>query len=212
MTTFTSIPKSIEDALEQRSGRSSRRDFLKTSGVFVVSFGAAAVSPALPFAVAAQGEATAGPYPEPDFRELDTWIAIHENNTATFFVGKTDCGQGTGTAFRQMMSDELDIAYDDTDVIMGSISEESGSNCSMMANTSAGVATLKKSFMGDPQNPHRPPGSPLRTVTDERAGEGIEFPFPRRPRSASVLRLPRGATLGSGRGPACLPLCPTCPP
>ncbi len=120
MTTFTSIAKSIEDALEQRSGRSSRRDFLKTSGVFVVSFGAAAVSPALPFAVAAQGEATAGPYPEPDFRELDTWIAIHENNTATFFVGKTDCGQGTGTAFRQMMSDELDIAYDDTDVIMGS--------------------------------------------------------------------------------------------
>src|SRR5204862_8025302 len=40
--------------------------------------------------------------------------------TATFFVGKTDCGQGTGTAFRQMMSDELDIAYDKTTCIMGS--------------------------------------------------------------------------------------------
>src|SRR4029077_8588134 len=29
-------------------------------------------------------------------------------------------GQGTGTAFRQMMSDELDIAYDKTSCIMGS--------------------------------------------------------------------------------------------
>ena len=44
---------------------------------------------------------------------------IHPNNTATFFVGKTDGGQGTGTAFRQMMSDELDIAYDRTSLVMG---------------------------------------------------------------------------------------------
>ena len=43
-----------------------------------------------------------------------------QDNTATFYVGKTDCGQGTGTAFRQMMSDELDIAYDKTTCIMGS--------------------------------------------------------------------------------------------
>ena len=45
---------------------------------------------------------------------------IHQDNTATFYVGKTDCGQGTGTAFRQMMADELDIAYDKTTCIMGS--------------------------------------------------------------------------------------------
>src|SRR5207245_9064606 len=44
---------------------------------------------------------------------------IHPDNTATFYVGKTDCGQGTGTSFRQMMSDELDIAYKDTTCIMG---------------------------------------------------------------------------------------------
>ena len=66
------------------------------------------------------GGATAGPYPDPDFRQLDSWIVIHENNTATFYVGKTDCGQGTGTSFRQMMSDELDIAYDKTSCVMGS--------------------------------------------------------------------------------------------
>jgi CO/xanthine dehydrogenase Mo-binding subunit len=84
-----------------------------------VSFSAAAVTGADPLA-AAVGDAEAaadqavGPYPDPDFRQLDTWIAIHSDNTATFYVGKTDGGQGTGTAFRQMMSDELDIAYDRT--------------------------------------------------------------------------------------------------
>src|SRR5437867_2460910 len=62
----------------------------------------------------------AGPYPDPNFRQLDSWIVIHEDNTATFYVGKTDCGQGTGTSFRQMMSDELDIAYNKTNLIMGS--------------------------------------------------------------------------------------------
>ena len=61
-----------------------------------------------------------GPYHDPDFHQIDSWIVIHENNTATFYVGKTDPGQGTGTAFRQLMSDELDIAFDKTDLIMGS--------------------------------------------------------------------------------------------
>jgi CO/xanthine dehydrogenase Mo-binding subunit len=44
---------------------------------------------------------------------------IRENNTATFYVGKTDLGQGTGTAFRQIMADELDMAYDATSCVMG---------------------------------------------------------------------------------------------
>ena len=95
----------------------SRRTFLKGSGMLVVSVGAAAVTG--PFAIDANGQA-AGPYPDPTFRQLDSWIVIREDNTATFFVGKTDCGQGTGTAFRQMMSDELDIAYDKTTCVMGS--------------------------------------------------------------------------------------------
>ena len=96
----------------------SRRDFLKTSGMLVVSVGAArAAMFAGPLGAAAQA---AGPYPDPDFRQLDSWIVVHGDNTATFYVGKTDCGQGTGTAFRQMMSDELDIAYENTTCVMGS--------------------------------------------------------------------------------------------
>src|SRR5439155_12974811 len=115
MTSFANVPQHIEELLE--SCGLSRRTFLKGSGLLVVSIGAGALAGS--FGAHANAQA-AGPYPDPDFRQLDSWIVVHENNTATFYVGKTDCGQGTGTAFRQMMSDELDIAYDKTSCIMGS--------------------------------------------------------------------------------------------
>jgi len=113
MRTFTNIPAYIEEALERQ--QPSRRGFLKTSGLMAVTVAASTIAGPL-----AEAQQAAGPYPDPDFRQLDSWIVIHENNTATFYVGKTDCGQGTGTAFRQMMADELDIAYDKTSCIMGS--------------------------------------------------------------------------------------------
>jgi nicotinate dehydrogenase subunit B len=122
MTTFTNIPQQIKDVIQKWTGSPSRRDFLKGSGLFVVSFSAAAVADAsLLSATAGQAGGTvgAGPFPDPDFRRLDSWIVIHPDSTATFYVGKTDGGQGTGTAFRQMMCDELDIAFDKTSLVMG---------------------------------------------------------------------------------------------
>ncbi len=96
----------------------SRRDFLKTSGMLVVGFSALPALEAHALTGAfGQGP---GPYPDPDFHQLDSWIVIRADNSATFYVGKTDLGQGTGTAFRQIMSDELDIAYDRTSCVMGS--------------------------------------------------------------------------------------------
>ena len=121
MTTVTNIPRQIEEWLEQ-NGRTSRRSFLKTSGLLVVSLSAAEIARPLGAEASAQGDAAAraaGPYPEVDFRQLDSWIVIQEDSTATFYVGKTDGGQGVGTAFRQMMSSELDIAFDKTSLIMG---------------------------------------------------------------------------------------------
>jgi nicotinate dehydrogenase subunit B len=95
----------------------TRRDFLKTSGYLVVGIGAAGLVSEMP--LVAQGGG-AGPYPDVDFKQLDSWIVIKADNTATFFVGKTDLGQGTGTAFRQIMSDELDMPYERTSCVMGS--------------------------------------------------------------------------------------------
>src|SRR5688500_2063 len=99
----------------------TRRDFLKNSGYLVV--GISAIAHADLALAGVQGAAAAqggGPYPDLDFRQLDSWIVIRPDGTATFHVGKTDLGQGTGTAFRQMMADELDIAYDRTSLVMGS--------------------------------------------------------------------------------------------
>jgi len=116
MRTSNGIPKQVEDVLEKLKAASatSRRNFLKTSGLLVVGL---TLSPE----VKAQGAAAqAGtPYPDPNYKQLDTWIVIHPDSTATFYVGKTDGGQGTGTAYRQMMCDELDLAYDKSTLVMG---------------------------------------------------------------------------------------------
>jgi CO/xanthine dehydrogenase Mo-binding subunit len=109
MTASTGIPKKIEDLLATH-----RRGFLKSAGLLAVRFAAGAG----PLATDANAQAP-GPYPDPDFHQLDSWIVIHDDNTATFYVGKTDLGQGTGTSFRQLMADELDIAFDRTTCIMG---------------------------------------------------------------------------------------------
>ena len=116
MSASIAIPKQVEAVLATH-----RRGFLRSAGLLVVSFATGAGAQA--FDTNAQESTAApatGPYPDPDFRQLDSWIVIHENNTATFYVGKTDCGQGTGTSFRQLMSDELDIAFESTACIMGS--------------------------------------------------------------------------------------------
>jgi CO/xanthine dehydrogenase Mo-binding subunit len=118
MSSGLQFPKAIEDALQGTDASPSRRNFLKASGALVLSLGFNAL-PGDKALAATGSEGAAGPYVDPDFRQLDTWIVIHPDNTATFFVGKTDGGQGTGTAFRQMMCDELDIAFDKTTLIMG---------------------------------------------------------------------------------------------
>ena len=97
----------------------ARRAFLQTSGLLVASVAAVSVHGVEAFLQRAATPA-AGPYPDPDYLQLDSWIVIRADNTATFFVGKTDLGQGTGTAFRQIMSDELDIAFENTTCVMGS--------------------------------------------------------------------------------------------
>jgi nicotinate dehydrogenase subunit B len=120
------IPREIEQELENANSSPSRREFLRNTGMFAVTFSAAGAAGSLVSEANAQtpagGTAAAGtgPYPDPDFRQVDSWIVIHQDNTATFYVGKTDCGQGTGTGFRQLMSDELDFPYDRTTCIMGS--------------------------------------------------------------------------------------------
>jgi len=77
-----------------------RRDFLKAGGALVIGFSLRGMLPA-------QGRGTvAGP---PDAKLIDTWLAIHADNTATVYIGFAELGQGTTTGLPQIAADELDL-------------------------------------------------------------------------------------------------------
>jgi nicotinate dehydrogenase subunit B len=98
---------------DQKSLSVSRREFLKTSGALVVT----ASVPWIPGAVVAQpGAATK---PKLVAEELDSWVAIQPDGRVTAYYGKVDLGQGLEVAIAQIVAEELDVAFDKVNVIMG---------------------------------------------------------------------------------------------
>ncbi len=81
----------------------SRRDLLKGGGALIVGFSLAGV----PLAASAARGDVAGP---PDPNAIDTWIAVHADNTATVYFGKCELGQGNTTGMLQIAAEELDLA------------------------------------------------------------------------------------------------------
>jgi len=79
----------------------SRRDLLKGGGALVIGFSIAGSPPA----AAARGD-VAGP---PDPNAIDSWIAVHADNTATVYLGKGEFGQGNTTGLLQIAGEELDL-------------------------------------------------------------------------------------------------------
>src|SRR5258708_24649348 len=82
-----------------------RGDLLK-GGALIVGFniGGPLTSPMLGSLAAPAAAAT----PDPEL--LDSWIAVHADNTATVFMGKVELGQGTTTGMLQIAAEELDLA------------------------------------------------------------------------------------------------------
>jgi len=91
----------------------SRRDFLKTSGVLIVSFRAESLIE--PLAVA-QGPFDTHPS-HVDPTKLDSWIAIGADGAVTAYTGKCDFGQGMLTAQTQLVAEELCVPIDHVKVI-----------------------------------------------------------------------------------------------
>jgi nicotinate dehydrogenase subunit B len=89
------LTETIPDAL-------SRRDLIKGGGALVIGF--CIGGSALP-AAAARGD-VAGP---PDPNAIDSWIAVHADNTATVYIGKGEFGQGNTTGLLQIAGEELDL-------------------------------------------------------------------------------------------------------
>jgi CO/xanthine dehydrogenase Mo-binding subunit len=76
----------------------SRRDLLKGGGALVVGFCLAGVPAA---------HADLGGPPDPGL--IDSWVAVHADNTATIIFGKCELGQGNTTGMLQIAGEELDL-------------------------------------------------------------------------------------------------------
>ena len=83
-----------------------RRDLLKGGGALLIGLvtGRRAYSQGPPYVAVAEGP------DQPDMKQLDTWLAIHADNTATIFIGFVELGQGCSTALLQIAAEELDLA------------------------------------------------------------------------------------------------------
>jgi nicotinate dehydrogenase subunit B len=90
------------DASREMPAASTRRDVLKGSGALIIGFSLAG-----PTSVAAAADGAAGGPPDPSF--IDSWIAVHADNTATVFLGKCELGQGATTGLLQIAGEELDL-------------------------------------------------------------------------------------------------------
>jgi nicotinate dehydrogenase subunit B len=99
----------------------SRRDLLKTGGAFVVGF---LFSSSTARNVSAQTPAgPAANLTKPvDIREVDSFLSIHPDGSATVYTGKVDLGTGLRIAVRQMAAEELGIPLSRVDLVEGDTS------------------------------------------------------------------------------------------
>jgi nicotinate dehydrogenase subunit B len=88
-------------------GEFSRAAFVKGGGAMVVGFSVAGGLLAGK-ADGATARATAGP---PDAAQIDSWVAVHEDNTATIYFGKINI-TGTNTGLLQIAAEELDLTME----------------------------------------------------------------------------------------------------
>ena len=89
-----------------------RREFLKASGILAIGFSMAGVGgPA--------GAATLRAPKSVAKEAIDSWLTISPDNRVTVFCGKVDLGTGARTALAQLAAEELDVAFERVEMVMG---------------------------------------------------------------------------------------------
>lgn len=92
----------------------SRRDFIKGTGVLIVTCSMTGVVQMMtPQIASADFSSLVDP------SKIGSWLAIAKDGSVTVFHGKVDNGQGVSTAFRQLIADELDVAIDRVRCVVG---------------------------------------------------------------------------------------------
>jgi CO/xanthine dehydrogenase Mo-binding subunit len=93
----------------------SRREFVKDAGGLLIGF-SLADSAVLPRVLAAAApETLAAPSPS----RLDSWLRIDKEGIVHVFTGKPEIGMGVGTAYAQIVAEELDVPLDRVVLVMG---------------------------------------------------------------------------------------------
>jgi nicotinate dehydrogenase subunit B len=101
----------------------SRRTFVKGAGALVVAIGVprlfdphaanAAVNPLMPSLEVIEHEYPIGVGPALiDPGQIDSWLSVNADGTVVMKTGKVELGQGTVTATKQLVADELDVAFE----------------------------------------------------------------------------------------------------
>ena len=89
-----------------------RRVFLKASGILAIGFSMSRL-------LGSAGAATLRAPRSVAKEAIDSWLTISPDNQVTIFCGKVDLGTGTRTALAQMAAEELDVAFERIEMVMG---------------------------------------------------------------------------------------------
>ena len=98
-----------------RFTKPSRREFLKGTGILIVSFSL----PSLSKTVSASGTPADTGTKTVALDDVDAFLAIDPSGSVTLFSGKVDLGTGIGTALTQIVAEELDVPLSRVHVIEG---------------------------------------------------------------------------------------------
>jgi nicotinate dehydrogenase subunit B len=93
----------------------SRREFVKETGGLLIGFSMAS-STVLPRLLDGSSPGT-NAIPSPS--RLDSWLRIARDGTIQVFTGKPEIGMGVGTAFAQIVAEELDVSLEHIEFVMG---------------------------------------------------------------------------------------------
>jgi len=125
---------SASDSFSIHGAALSRRSFLKTAGVLIVSL---SIRP---------GESRAATTPDPlDATRLDSWIEIHADGTLVIRTGKGDFGQSSiYTAYRQIVAEELDVPIDAIRTVISADTDRTPDGGGTFALLRTNVLNLRK--------------------------------------------------------------------
>src|SRR5438105_2688499 len=102
----------------------SRRAFLGGSGALIVSFSllgksASVLAQTEPVPQGGEGAPGTGANSPIDAKQVDSWLAVGQDNKVTIFSGRVELGTGTRTALAQIAADELYVPFESITMVQG---------------------------------------------------------------------------------------------